>query len=364
MNNKKEINLQPGWENKISNPAQLGGIETSVLDNGAGRGTRIAWINTGTGLRYKIVLDRAMDIADAFYNQHSLTWLSHAGITIPQPFSDKGVDWLRTFGGGLLVTCGLDHMGGPEKDEYGERGLHGLISNTSAEIESIIQPDPVAGKMEMSITGTIKQTKIFGPCFELKRTISGTIGMPAIRIHDEVINRGNTPAPHMILYHFNFGWPLVDEGTDIIWKGKWQSREGGINNQIFSEGNNFRKCPAPLKEHSGSGEAVAFIDAEADSAGQCSCGLYNSTVGIAMVLRFQKKQLPWLTNWQHWGKGEYVTGLEPGTHTVIGQAKARETNELIFLQPGEKKVYDLELEVINDELRIKEFLKNNNQINN
>ncbi|MGK2863002.1 MAG: aldose 1-epimerase family protein [Chitinophagaceae bacterium] len=364
MNNKEEINLQPGWKDKISNPAQLGGIETSVIDNGPGRGTRIAWFNTGTGLRYKIVLDRAMDIADAFYNQHSLTWLSHAGITTPQPFSDKGLDWLRTFGGGLLVTCGLDHMGGPEKDEYGERGLHGLISNTSAEIESIIQPDPVAGKMEMSITGTMKQTKIFGPCFELKRTISGTIGMPSIRIHDEIINRGNTLAPHMILYHFNFGWPLVDEGTDIIWKGKWQSREGGINNQIFSKGNNFRKCPSPLKEHSGSGEAVAFIDAEADSSGQCSCGLYNSRISMAMVLRFQKKQLPWLTNWQHWGKGEYVTGLEPGTHRVIGQAMARETNELIFLQPGEKKVYDLEMEVVNDELRIKEFLKNNNQINN
>ena len=80
----------------------------------------------------------------------------------------------------------------------------------------------------MSITGKIKQTKIFGPSLELRRTISGTIGQASIRIHDEVINIGNTPAPHMILYHFNFGWPLVDEGTDIIWKGEWQSREGGI----------------------------------------------------------------------------------------------------------------------------------------
>jgi len=53
------------WQNKISNAAQVGGIETSVLDNGAGRGTRIAWVNTGTGLRYKVVLDRAMDIVPA-----------------------------------------------------------------------------------------------------------------------------------------------------------------------------------------------------------------------------------------------------------------------------------------------------------
>ena len=58
--------MQLNWTDKISNTAQLGGIETSVLDNGRGRGTRIAWINTGAGLRFKIVLDRAMDIADAF----------------------------------------------------------------------------------------------------------------------------------------------------------------------------------------------------------------------------------------------------------------------------------------------------------
>ena len=135
----------PQWDGKISNHAQVGGIETSVLDNGPGRGTRIAWINTGTGLRYKIVIDRAMDIADAFFNQYSLTWLSNSGITPPQPFSDKGIDWLRTFGGGLVTTCGLSHVGGPEKDEHGERGLHGEISNTPAEIESIIQPDPASG---------------------------------------------------------------------------------------------------------------------------------------------------------------------------------------------------------------------------
>ncbi|GAB3941598.1 aldose 1-epimerase family protein [Spirosoma harenae] len=347
------------WHNKISNTAQLGGIETSVLDNGSGRGTRIAWINTGTGLRYKLVLDRAMDIADAFYNQHSLAWLSHTGITPPEPFSDKGIDWLRTFGGGLLTTCGLSHVGGPEEDEYGSRGLHGKISNSPAEIESIIQPDPVMGKLDMSITGRIKETTIFGPRLELKRTISGTLGQPVIRIRDEVINRGNTPAPHMLLYHFNCGWPLVDEGTDIVWKGDWKTREGGINDRIFYEGGNFKKCPAPLEDHSGTGEAVASVDVTPDSSGLCTVGLHNANLGIALALRFQKSQLPWFINWQHWGKGEYVTGLEPATNPLIGQAKAREQNELLFLEPGESRTYNLELEILNTESAIHDFLTNN-----
>jgi len=351
------IQLRETWRDKISNSTQFGGIETSVLDNGPGRGTRIAWVNTGSGLRYKVVIDRAMDIAEASFNQHNLSWISHLGIIPPEPLSHHGIDWIRTFGGGLVTTCGLSHFGPPEEDEQGERGLHGLISNQPAEIESIIQPDPAHERMEMSITGRIKETRLFGPSFELKRTISGTLGQPFIRIHDEVVNVANTPQPHMILYHCNFGWPLVDEGTDILWKGSWKSAGRENDDKIFREGNDFRKCPAPMDSHRSGGEAVVFIDPLADASGKCVCGLLNARSGIALVLQFSKHQLPSLTNWQHWATGEYVTGLEPGTNPPVGQANARSANQLVYLQPGEKKIYDLEFEVMDNENSIREFLK-------
>ncbi len=347
-----DINLiQQNWQDKITNHAQLGGIETAVLDNGAGRGTRIAWINTGTGLRYKVVIDRAMDIADAFYQQYSLAWLSQAGVVAPQPFSNRGTDWLRTFGGGLLTTCGLTHVGGPESDSNGERGLHGQISNIPAEIISIIQPDPLAGQMDMHITGIIKQTQLFGPRLTLKRTISGTLGQAVIRVQDEVVNHANTAASHMLLYHCNFGWPLVDEDTELLWQGNWQS-PSGTSAKIFREDNNFRRVPPPLEAHAGAGEEVAFIDIEPDGAGHCVCGLHNARLPLAVTVRFNKSQLPWLTNWQHWGKGEYITGLEPGTHPPIGQAKARTQQELILLAPGESRQYTLEFEVLHDQEHI------------
>jgi len=345
------------WKNKISHHAQLGGIETSVLDNGAGRGTRIAWINTGTGLRYKMVIDRAMDIADAFYNQHSLAWMNPAGFVPPQAFTDRGLNWLRTFGGGLMTTCGLTHVGGPESDEFGERGLHGLVSNLPAEIESIIQPDPANSEMEMSITGRIRETKLFGPNLELKRTISGRLGKASIRIHDEVINRGNTVTPHMLLYHCNFGWPMVDEGTEILWKGEWKSRDGDLNKKIFNKNNNFHQCPAPIEDHHGSGEAVVYVDIAAGRNGTCKVGLHNAQLGLAIALKFNKQQLPWFTNWQHWGSGEYVTGLERGTNPPIGQAKARAQKELILLNPGEKRIYDLEFEILADKESIHDFVE-------
>lgn len=337
--------MELNFQDKISNPSQLGGIETSILDNGQAKGVRIAWINTGTGLRFKVVLDRAMDIADAAYNQYSLAWLSHKGISSPQPFSDKGIDWLRTFYGGLLTTCGLSHVGGPESDSFGGRGIHGHISNIAAEIESIIQPDPLRGKMGMSITGIMKESRIFGYNLELRRTISATLGKAEIRIHDEVINRGNTPAPLMLLYHFNFGFPLVDEGTKILWEGDWKPRFGDENAKIFKQGNDFKTCPVPLKNHSGSGEEVVFIDPNVNELGNCICGLQNDNIGLGLEIHFNKKQLPALTNWQHWGKGEYVTGIEPGTNFPIGQAQSRAENSLIFLAPNESKIFEITLKV-------------------
>ena len=135
--------------------------------------------------------------------------------------------------------------GPPEKDENGERGLHDRIGNIPASLMSITQPDLRSDCPVMSITGKIVQSvAVVGPHLELKRTISAKLGSSGFKITDEVTNLGNTPAPHMLLYHFNFGWPLVDEGTDIIWKGKWQSRGGKDNDFIFNESNfpNLKKC--------------------------------------------------------------------------------------------------------------------------
>jgi hypothetical protein len=345
----------PLWKDKVGNHAQIGGIETSVLDNGPGRGLRIAWVNTGSGLRYKVVIDRCLDIADAFYNQHSLAWISHGGVSNPNPAAVRGLEWLYSFGGGLLTTCGLTHIGAPESDGSNERGIHGRVSNLRANIESIIQPDPGEGKLDMSITAVVKQSMVFGPSLELRRTISSTLGKPVIKIHDEVKNCGNTAAPHMILYHCNFGWPLVDEGADIVCSGSCEPAGRDFDNELFNETHNYKKCQPPLDSHKGFGEACGFIDIDADKDGMCHAGLVNNKLPLAVAMKFAKQQLPALTNWQHWGPGEYVCALEPGTNPPIGQNKARQQNELIYIEPGEKKIYELEISVLTDKQRMEEF---------
>jgi hypothetical protein len=67
--------------------------------------------------------------------------------------------------------------------------------------------------------------------------------------------------------------------------------------------------------------------------------------------------LPVLTNWQHWGFGDYVCGIEPGTNPPTGQNTARKERKLVRIRPGQSRVYDVELSVLTDRDDISKFMK-------
>src|SRR4051812_27606384 len=161
---------------KFVHRAQAGGIERYQIDDGAGRAVRALCVNTGGGLRYRVLVDRGLDIDQAFFNEHSLAFLTFNGATSPTRALDRGVDWLKGFPGGLLTSCGPFNIGGPGQDGSEEVGLHGTHSNSPATIESIVQPDPRNGRDEMRIVGRVRYGKLFGPCAELKRTITSRLG--------------------------------------------------------------------------------------------------------------------------------------------------------------------------------------------
>jgi hypothetical protein len=341
MNGIRQIVQDEETGRKLSHPAQVGGIETAVLDDGPGRGTRVAWVNTGTPLRFRVVIDRGFDIADACWAEKGLGWISSQGIRPPAPTRPAGMSWLEGFGGGLLTTCGLMHIGGPESDEHGDRGLHGSISHCPAELVSVEQPDPSRGRFDIRMTGRMLEAAVFGPVLELRRTISARLGEPWVRVEDEVTNLGNTAAPHMILYHCNLGWPLIDEGAELKWKGETRLRGPAQAGKAFSDPATAKRCPGPSAEHAGSGEVCWFIDPEPDADGMCTIGALNATIELGLSISFRKDQLPCVTNWQHWGVREYVTGLEPGTHYPVGQRAAREAGDLIMLEPLETRRYEV-----------------------
>ncbi|MBN1344447.1 MAG: DUF4432 family protein [Phycisphaerae bacterium] len=340
----------------VINAAQLGGIETSVLDDGPGRGTRIAWVNTGGGLRYKVVIDRGLDILDAEFHGMSLTWHSLVGITAPSFAYHQGLDWLRSFGGGLVTSCGPCSMGAPCTDGNEELGLHGTHSNTAARVESILNPDLRRGCHEMSITGVVRTAKVFNPNVELRRTVRSPLGEPVIEISDHFVNCGNEPVPHAWLLHINFGYPLLEpEVSTYCYKGKIAPRADSV--EWYSR-KDFRRAVKPTPLHKGVGEDCTYVEPQADRQGWTTVGVVNEKRRFGVKIDFNTKQFPRMVNWQHWGPGgSYVGALEPVNGGVEGRPVDRKRGWLDGLKPGETRDYFCRITATSDERVLKGLLR-------
>ncbi len=337
------------------NPAQFGGIELAKSIDGPSSGNRIAYVKNASGLHYKVIIDRGLDIGDAFYKGMSLSWLSLSGITRPEMSLNRGIDWLWGFFGGLLVSCGPSSAGAPCEDNGEQLPVHGRHSNISATVESIINPDPTNGRMQMSITGIIREARIFSPNIELRRTITSPINEPKIEIEDVFMNRGNLKAEHAWLLHINLGYPLIEPGAEFIFKGALTARADSVD---YFRKRNFRIIPKPLEEHRGFGEAVAYIDPDTDKNGIVYCGVINRKRNIGLKISFAKKDFPRFVNWQHFGPdGQYVMGIEPANCGVEGRDVDRKRGWLKFLKPGQKKKYRATIEVLEGKHQLGEFGK-------
>lgn len=332
---------------KFINPHQVGGIESYILNDGEGRGVRVCEVNTGAGLNYRIAIDRGMDIDRAFMHGKSLAYYTHRDLIQPSRAFDQGIDWLKSFPGGLLVSCGPFNIGAPASDQGESLGLHGPHSNTAATIESIIQPDPHVGQMQMSVTGIIRYGAFYGPNLELRRTIRSTLGKPAIDIEDTFTNVGNTPAPHAWLLHINFGYPLLDEGTEFIAPViGHEVRDDAISRDYFRDAISPGIAKAPTPHHAASGHVFRYLTLSGDAHNRTRAAIWNPTLKIGVVIDYSMDDFPRLGQWCHWGQREYVAALEPMTGGVEGRDHDRRRGWLRTIQPTAHRTYAYSISAI------------------
>jgi hypothetical protein len=94
---------------------QLAGVELLEYADGPPRGVRVLDFRTGTGLGFRVAVDRGFDLLAADYRGVPLGWRSPTGPRHPGLASveeNRGWGFLRSFTG-LLATCGLDHALAP-----------------------------------------------------------------------------------------------------------------------------------------------------------------------------------------------------------------------------------------------------------
>jgi hypothetical protein len=195
---------------RVGSLDQIARVDSFVDTEGMSRGARRLRVVTGGGLEYDIHPDRSMDLGAATLDGVPVAWLSSTGITDPAFAEPQGRGWLRTFGGGLLATCGLDSFGPAADDEDGVTPMHGRIGQLPARLTR-----SEATEEQLTVAGTVRQSRVFGENLVLRREITSAVGSASITINDTVTNEGAAASPHMVLYHVNLGWPLLDEGVTV-----------------------------------------------------------------------------------------------------------------------------------------------------
>ena len=316
----------------IGSMAQLARIRTSVLDDGRGRGVRIADVDNGSGLRFSVLIERGLDIGDASFNGIPFVYQTPVGIVNPAHFDAEGLRWLRSFGGGLLAGCGLRHAGSPEPEEGmrvdGPLGLHGRLSNTPAENVAVVQ-GWVDGQYRLSVSGTVREVSFYGENLELTRTISTALGDNSITVSDVVVNRGVRASPLMMLYHINMGFPLVSE--DAVLEAQVLATEP--RNADAQKGlGDWARCQKPT---AGCVEQCFYHDIEAGDDGMARMTMRNPAAKMAVEIAYRKAELPFFTQWKMMGEQEYVVGLEPGNCHPEGQSAEAARGTLKTIAPDE-----------------------------
>jgi galactose mutarotase-like enzyme len=324
----------------IGNLSQLGGCRHYTLSEGWARGMRATDINTGSGLRYTVLPDRAMDISLASYKGSNLVYLTCNGETNPAFNEPEGIGWLRTFTAGLLTTCGLTYLGSPCEDEGEQLGLHGRISASPArQFSDLSEWD--GEKYCIKVRGIIEEGFLFGNKLRLERIISSVLGESVIHVQDKITNFGSKPSPFTILYHMNFGYPLLSEDTELIME---PSETIPRDADAVAGLNEFRRFIKPQPDFK---EQVFYHKMKGNNAGEAWVTIRNQKVKTAVTIKFNIKQLPYITQWKMMGNGEYVLGIEPCNIPCKSRDVLRKENILPFLQPGESKTNDLDI-IVND----------------
>ena len=341
----------------------LGGVRSVVLEDGAERGIRALEFRTGSGLAFDVLVDRAMDIGPAEHAGRSFGWRSATGFRHPglHEYRDEdGLSWLRSFSG-LFVTGGLDHtLFTAEVDasqyHYPFRksvwnGLHGRVANIPARLLGYGEEWRSADTCTLWAEGEVRQAAVFGEHLRLRRRIEADLGGNSIRLTDTVTNHGFDPTPHMFLYHINLGWPLVDEGAQLvapIARTSWSTES--VREQRVS----YQRFPAP---QAGFVEQVYAHEVEADANGSVSAVLVNDQLQMGLRLDWSVNEFPHFFEWLHLHEGAYAVGLEPSTHAVAGEAAARADGSMIWLSAGESRSYHTVFSVLDGAAALAEAIQ-------
>ncbi len=314
-------------------------INKFTLKGGKQSGVDLVEIDNGC-MTVVIIPTRGMGVLEAFTEDVSLGWNSPVREVVHPAYvhaeSRGGLGWLAGFNE-MICRCGLSYHGAPGEDTVlNNTGaetqvllpLHGTIANVPAmRVRVRVQLDP---PYELAVVGEVRDAVVFGPSFGLTSTVSTLPGSREFAVNDVVTNLGATPAELELLYHCNYGPPLLSEGSRLLAPVQFVCPRDERAQEGMADWDSYGPPEA------GFAEQCYFLRLHADENGKTVLALTDPGEQLAATIRYSVEQLPAFTIWKNTAAESdgYVTGLEPGTDYPNQRAFERSKGRVIEL-PGE-----------------------------
>lgn len=314
-------------------------VRKVTLHGGKQEGVELIVVENGR-LRFEVIPTRGMGIRSVTRGGVRFGWSSPIKDVVHPAFVNLnargGLGWLDGFSE-WLCRCGLENNGGPGEDRFiNNQGaeatmqvtLHGKIANLPAqEVEVVVDRTP---PYRIHVRGRVAERMFHGPKLELWTDISTEPGSEFLRVEDVITNRGGQPQEFQILYHTNYGEPLLGSGAVFSAPA---SRVFPLNDRAAEGIRSYATYRGPTP---GYVEQVYCLHPLGGNNGRTMAVLRNRAGDMAGSMSYAVKELPYLTLWKNTvaRADGYVTGIEPGTNFPNTRRVERERGRVPKLAPG------------------------------
>ncbi|MDT3250436.1 aldose 1-epimerase family protein [Serratia sp. root2] len=326
-------------------------LQQQVLHGGKQEGSKVITLSSA-GLTIALSPTRGMNILNVKGSDVRLGWDSPVTEVVNPAYinleSRNGLGWLDGFNE-MMVRCGFEWTGHPGVDQGTLYTLHGRAGNTPA--SKVVIDIAEKAPYEVRIRGLLKENTFKKSNLETWTELRYIPGSQSFSIHDRVTNRADYPRDYEIIYHSNFGKPLLEEGAVFSAPIKEISP---FNDYAKAGLKDWATYQGPTK---GFDEMVFNILPYADAQGKTLAMLHNRRGDRGVAIGFDTHQLPLLTLWKNTDteRQGYVTGIEPGTNYAYPVKIEREQGRIKQLQPGQSADFELTYTLLKDAEQVKVY---------
>ncbi|KAB7895610.1 DUF4432 family protein [Rouxiella sp. S1S-2] len=320
-------------------------IEQKVLHGGKQEGSKVITLTSKNGLTIMLSPTRGMDLLRVTGHGVRLGWDSPVNEVVNPAYinleSRNGLGWLEGFNE-MMVRCGFEWTGHPVTKDGVIYTLHGKAGNTPASKVEVIVDDKAPH--EIRIRGLLKEHTFKKANLETWTELRYVPGSDSFTVHDVLTNKADYPHDYQIIYHSNFGTPILEENARFIAPLESVSPF----NEYAKKGlDHWATYGAPTKDFD---EMVFNLKPKADSSGKTLAAVINSKGDKGASIEFDTHQLPLLTMWKNTDtlKQGYVTGIEPGTNYAYPVTIEKEQGRVKQLQAGQSTEFTLTYSLLKD----------------